>query len=43
MIDWLRGLIVTLQIMIFDRDLYKALRDWRDFDEADFEEVGEPE
>jgi hypothetical protein len=28
--SWLRSWAVTLRIMIFERDLYRTVRDWQD-------------
>lgn len=44
MTTWLRGWAVTLHIMIFERDTYRQLRDWRtDSLEDDFVDVPPPE
>lgn len=43
LIDWLHGWAVTLDIMLFDRELYRQLRDWSDIGiENDFIEVEAP-
>lgn len=40
--EWLDGWVATLRIAIFNRPLYRFLRDY-EFKEEDFEEVHRPE
>lgn len=42
MIAWLRGWATTLHIMIFERETYRLLRDYSEFDEDDFVEAPRP-
>lgn len=42
-IDWLSTWATTLHIMIFERETYRFLRAYSEFNEDDFTEVNEPE
>ena len=42
MISWLSGWATTLRIMIFEREIYRFLRDY-EFDPDDFVEAARPE
>lgn len=43
MIGWFRGWATTLHIMVFERDLYRQLRESIDAPMSDFIEVQPPE